>query len=412
MYYGLLGEHLSHSYSPLIHSMLGDYEYRLIEKSPDELWEFIKNGDFAALNVTIPYKKAVIPYLSALSERAERIGSVNVIVRREDGSLYGDNSDYFGFLSLVRKAKISVAGKKVLVLGSGGASATVKAVLSDLSAREITVVSRTGEDNYENIEKHADCDVIVNTTPVGMFPNCPESIVDLRKFPRLSGVLDLIYNPCKTALVLQAEELGIPALGGLHMLAAQGVKAYEMFFGCSAPEGAVDKAEKALNGKMKNIALIGMPGCGKTSVGKRLAKLTKREFVDIDKEIVARAKKTIPKIFEEDGEEAFRALETEVLRDICKKSSLVISTGGGVVTRKENRPLLLQNSFVVYIGRPLSALSKKGRPLSAKKSPEELWQERGARYKEWSTLKVCNTGITPTAIAIAKGLHLETKKRK
>lgn len=412
MYYGLLGEQLSHSYSPLIHSMLGDYEYRLIEKSPHELEDFLKNGDFRAINVTIPYKKAVIPYLCALSERAERIGSVNVIVRREDGSLFGDNSDYFGFLSQVKRSGITVAGKKALVLGSGGASAMVRAVLSDLSCSEIVVISRRGENNYENLEKHRDADIIVNTTPVGMFPDCPRRIVDLKIFPNLSGVLDLIYNPFKTELVLQAEELGIPALGGLVMLVAQGVKAYEMFFGKEAPSGAVDKIEKALSGRMKNIALIGMPGCGKSAVGKRLAKLLDREFVDIDKEIVRAAGKTIPEIFAREGEEAFRALETKVLSEFSKKSALVISTGGGVVTKEENRTLLLQNSNVVYIGRPLGSLSKKGRPLSASKSPEQLWEERGEAYKKWSSLKMYNSDICATARAIAKNLHLETKKRK
>lgn len=410
MKYGLLGEHLSHSYSPLIHSMLGDYEYCLFEKSPEEVEDFLKHGDFHAINVTIPYKKAVLPYLSALTERAEKVGSVNVIVRRPDGTLLGDNTDYYGFAALVRKARIHIRGKKAIILGSGGASLAVKAVLSDMGAESITVISRSGEDNYENISRHENCDIIVNTTPVGMYPNNGESPVDLSVFKKLSGVIDLIYNPYKTALVLDAQRRGIPAIGGLYMLVAQAVGAYEAFFSCRSDHTLTDKIEKKVAAMMKNVVFIGMPGCGKTTTARRLASLTGREFIDIDAEIVKKYKKTIPEIFEEDGEDAFRRMETEVTAEFCKRSGCIISCGGGVVTREENRDLIRQNSTVVFLFRNINTLATRGRPLSETNKAEKLWETRSPMYKEWSDLKLMNTGINSTAISIAKTLHLDHRK--
>ncbi|MBR6676794.1 MAG: shikimate kinase [Clostridia bacterium] len=412
MKYGLLGEHLPHSYSPLIHSMLGDYEYSLIEKAPHQVEDFIKNGDFKGINVTIPYKKTVIPYLDCLSTRAQRIGSVNVVVRRDDGTLFGDNSDYGGFLSLVKASGIRIAGKKVLVLGSGGASLTVQAVLSDLNAGSVIVISRSGEDNYENISKHSDADVIVNTTPVGMYPNCGESPVSLSAFTKLSGVLDLIYNPQKTALILEAERRKVKAMGGLHMLVAQAVLASGMFFNKRMDERLISTVEKKVAAMMKNVTLIGMPGCGKSTIGKRLAALTGRRFVDIDAEIVKHAGKTIPEIFASEGEDEFRRLETLVTEKFTKESGCIISCGGGIVTREENRDLLRQNSTVVFISRNIEMLATKGRPLSATSSAEDLWKQRGPMYKAWSDVKILNLGINPTAVAIAKTLHLNLKKRE
>lgn len=412
MKYGLLGEHLPHSYSPLIHSMLGDYEYSLIEKAPEEVADFLKNGDFKGINVTIPYKKAVIPYLDSLSPRAMSIGSVNVIVRRDDGTLHGDNSDYGGFASLVKESRIGVKDKKVIVLGSGGASLTVQAVLSDMGAKSITVISRKGEDNYENISKHSDADVLVNTTPVGMYPDCEKKPVDLSAFTRLSGVIDLIYNPVKTALILEAERHGIKAAGGLHMLVAQAVIANGMFFEKSIDERLIGTIEKKVSAAVKNVVLIGMPGCGKTTVGKRLAALTGRRFIDIDSEIVKASGKAISEIFEEEGEDAFRRLETEITAKFAKESGCVISCGGGIVTRPENRDILKQNSTVVFISRSLNTLATRGRPLSATTSPEALWEARSPMYKAWSDLKLLNNGVSSTAIAIAKALHLNLKKRE
>ncbi|MBQ4066601.1 MAG: shikimate kinase [Clostridia bacterium] len=411
MKYGLLGEHLSHSYSPLIHSMLGDYQYGLIEKAPHEVEDYIKNGDFKAINVTIPYKKTVMPFLDEISDRAKKIGSVNVVVRRDDGTLFGDNSDYGGFASLVKKARISIKGKKVLVLGDGGASVTVQAVLRDMGAASVTVISLYTEDNYENIDRHADADVIVNATPVGMYPKNGERLVDLSIFPHLSGVLDVIYNPYKTALILDAEERGIPSAGGLRMLVAQAVVANEMFFSEKQDKSVIDAIEKKVAAMMKNVTLIGMPGCGKSTIGKRLAALTGRELVDIDAEIVKVAGKTIPEIFAEDGEEAFRRLETQVTAEVCKRSGCIISCGGGVVTRPENRRLIRQNSTVVFIARELDTLATKGRPLSETTSALSLWEARRPMYNSWSDIKMLNCGINQTALAIIRALHLNTKKR-
>ena len=286
----------------------------------------------------------------------------------------------------------------------------MQAVLADMGAGSITVISRSGRDNYENISKHSDADVIVNTTPVGMYPNCGESPVQLSVFPRLSGVLDLIYNPQKTALILEAERRSVKALGGLHMLVAQAVIAYGMFFDKKTDKRLIGTVDKRICAMMKNVALIGMPGCGKSTIGKRLAYLTGRQFVDIDAEIVKSAGKTIPEIFASEGEEAFRKLETAVTARLAKESGLIISCGGGIVTREENRDLLNQNSTVVFIARDLGSLATKGRPLSATTPPEALWKARSPMYKSWSDVKILNMGVNSTAIAIAKTLHLNIKK--
>ena len=413
MSYGLLGEKLTHSYSPRLHAIFADYEYRLYQVAPENLEDFIKNGDWQGLNVTIPYKKTVLPYLADMSDRARKIGSVNVILKQADGTLYGDNTDYGGFAALVRRSGIAVRGKKVLVLGSGGASLTVCRVLEDMAAGEIRVISRSGEDNYGNLPLcHADADVIVNTTPVGMYPNAGASPVDLRIFPHLSGVIDIIYNPAKTALMLQAQRLGIPFAGGLYMLCEQAREAAEMFLGKKIPQRMTDKAFATLNSEMRNIVLIGMPGCGKTVIGKRIAALCGREFFDIDKEIEKKAGKSIPDIFASDGEEAFRLLETECCAEICSGTARVIATGGGVVTRERNRDILRQNSVVVYISRDLSRLATGGRPLSQAHSAGELYSERAPMYKEWSDIKIVNSGISPTAFQLLNILGIKPNRSK
>ena len=267
---GLLGQKLGHSYSPAIHGMLADYDYQLFEREPEQLEDFLKNGDWDGINVTIPYKKAVLPYCAELSETARRIGSVNTIVRRPDGSLYGDNTDAYGFESLVRKSGIDVRGKKALVLGSGGASVTVVAVLKMLGAESVTVISRGGEDNYDNLAKHADARIIANTTPVGMYPNNGQAAVDLAQFPQCEGVLDVVYNPARTALLLHAEKLGIPCAGGLYMLVAQAKRSSELFTGSSIPDSEIGRIEKLLSGQMKNIVLVGMPSSGKSTLAAAL----------------------------------------------------------------------------------------------------------------------------------------------
>ncbi|MCI8610800.1 MAG: shikimate kinase [Clostridiales bacterium] len=422
MTFGLLGEHLSHSYSPLIHSMLGKYTYKLFPTPREELAVFLTEGDFNGLNVTIPYKKAVIPYLTELSPRARKLGSVNTILRRADGSLYGDNTDYGGFRYMLRGRESLIRGKKVLVLGSGGASVTVVQVLRDIGAGEVVVISRSGADNYDDLDRHADAAFLVNTTPVGMYPDNGAAAVDLTCLPGLHGVADIIYNPEKTALMLQAQSLGIPAVGGLSMLVAQAKFSADIFLGKKQKDAVIEKVRQKISGQMKNIVLIGMPGCGKSIIGKRLAAILGREWIDIDTEIVKAAGKTIPEIFQQDGEDAFRTLETQCVAQAGKKSGCVISTGGGVVTRPENKDLLRQNGTIVYIWREMTetyreqlGLGKKGaqnRPLLAQHSPKELEQQRRPLYLAWSDVKILNIGIQETAWQLISFLHLSPAGKK
>ena len=321
---GLLGRKLGHSFSPMIHAFLGEYSYDIFEREPEELENFLKNGDWTGINVTIPYKKDVIPFLDELSPIAAKLGAVNCIVRR-NGQLIGHNTDYFGFQEMVRSAGLDLAGKKVLVLGTGGASKPVVAVLEDQGANVISV-SRSGETNYENIGLHSDAAVIVNATPVGMYPQTGLSPVDISQFPRLEGVLDIIYNPARTQLLLDAEKRGLVTVNGLLMLVAQAKEASEWMQEKALDDALISTIHQALRRQTENIVLIGMPGCGKSTVGKALADRLGKTFVDADEELVKMAGKTIPEIFAEDGEEVFREWETKVLSGLGRKSGLVLAT--------------------------------------------------------------------------------------
>ena len=398
---GLLGEKLGHSYSPQIHSMLADYEYKLFEKSPEELEDFLKSGEFDGLNVTIPYKKSVMPYCAELSPTAAQIGSVNTIVRRSDGSLYGDNTDAFGFENLIVHNGIEVKDKKALVLGTGGASVTAQAVLKNLGASEVVVISRKGEDNYENIAKHADAEIIANTTPVGMYPNNGKAAVDLTQFPKLSGVLDVVYNPARTALLLQAEKLGIPCAGGLYMLVSQAKRSCELFTGKSIPDSEIDRIERVLSHQMQNIVIIGMPGSGKTAVSTMLAERLGRKIFDTDTIVSEKAGVTIPEIFAAQGEAGFRKLETEATAEVGKLSGNIISTGGGVVTVADNYELLHQNGVIVWIERDTNKLARDGRPISLSSDLNELYAARLPLYERFADIKADNNGdINDTVNAI------------
>ncbi len=396
--YGLLGEKLGHSFSPKIHALLGDTPYDLYEKRPQELEDFLLHGDFAGMNVTIPYKKTVMPYCAALTDVARRIGSVNTLVRRADGSLLGDNTDYYGFACLLQRAGIDPKGKKALVLGSGGASLTVQMVLRDREAGQVVVISRSGQDNYDNLHRHADAELIVNTTPVGMYPKNGESPVDLQLFPRCTAVVDVIYNPARTALLLQAEELGIPCAGGLTMLVAQAVRSAERFLGRDFSDHTLDRVLHTLEKETENIVLIGMPGCGKSSLGRALAEKMGKIFVDADQEIIRQAGKSIPDIFAREGENGFRKRETEVLRRLGSQSGLVIATGGGCVTRAENKPLLRQNGKLIWVRRPVSVLPTQGRPLSQRGDLEAMARERMPLYAELADHIIDNTGTPEAAL--------------
>lgn len=398
---GLLGEKLGHSYSPQIHSMLADYEYKLFEKSPEELEDFLKSGEFDGLNVTIPYKKSVMPYCAELSPTAAQIGSVNTIVRRSDGSLYGDNTDAFGFENLIVHNGIEVKSKKALVLGTGGASVTAQAVLKNLGASEVVVISRKGEDNYENIAKHADAEIIANTTPVGMYPNNGKAAVDLTQFPKLSGVLDVVYNPARTALLLQAEKLCIPCAGGLYMLVSQAKRSCELFTGKSIPDSEIDRIERVLSHQMQNIVIIGMPGSGKTAVSTMLAERLGRKIFDTDTIVSEKAGMTIPEIFAAQGEAGFRKLETEATAEVGKLSGNIISTGGGVVTVADNYELLHQNGVIVWIERDTNKLARDGRPISLSSDLNELYAARLPLYERFADIKADNNGdINDTVNAI------------
>ena len=385
MEFGLIGRKLPHSLSPLIHSKTGALPYVLTELEPHELEGFFAKRDFKGINVTIPYKKEAFAYCDEVSPLAERIGCVNTVIKRHDGTLYGDNTDYYGLKHLFVSANIDPMGKKALILGSGGSSLTARCVLEDLGAEKIITVSRTGENNYENLHLHSDAAVIVNTTPVGMFPDKTElSPVDISLFPHLQGVVDLIFNPLNTRLVLSARERGISAVGGIGMLVVQGFKAAEHFLGRQYCECDIINAERDVISTVRNTVLIGMPGSGKTTIGKALAKMTDREFFDTDEQIVQKCGMSIPEFFELYGEKAFRDLETEVLCSLANKKGAVIAVGGGAVLRRQNRTYIKQNGIAVFIKRDISSLATDGRPLS--KNLEEMYKVRLPIYKAMSDI--------------------------
>ena len=383
---GLLGRKLSHSYSPAIHGLLGDYAYDLFEKEPAEVEDFIRNGPWDGLNVTIPYKKDAAALCDELSPLAKELGSVNTLVRR-DGKIYGDNTDAFGFAQMLH---MDCRGRKALVLGSGGASVTAQAVLKQAGA-EVVVISRSGENNYENLSRHADAELLVNTTPVGMYPGNGESPVDLNGLPNLKLVLDVIYNPARTRLILDAEAKGIPCRSGLLMLVAQAARACELWTKRGISAEKMENVRKTIGFSMENMVLIGMPGSGKSTVGKFLAAETGRKFVDSDEELVKRIG-DIPTFFAQKGEEAFRREETAVLAELGKQSGLVIATGGGVVTRKENYPHLHQNGKIFWLLRDLEKLPADGRPLSQKEGVQALYEKRKSLYEAFADAIVDNNG--------------------
>ena len=388
---GLLGRKLGHSYSPQIHSQLGSYDYRLFEKEPEELEDFLKNGDFTGLNVTIPYKKDVIPFLDELSPRAKTLGAVNTIVRR-NGKLIGHNTDYFGFETMLLSTGVSLQGKKALVCGSGGASSTACAVLKAHGAN-VVVLSRTGNDNYQNLNRHSDAALIVNATPVGMYPNVEASpIEDLAAFPMLEGVLDLVYNPARTSILLKAEELGIPCVNGLRMLVAQAKESAEWFTGEPIDDCCIEMIYSRLRRQMENIILIGMPGCGKTTVGASLANILSRPLKDADAELEQAVGRKITEILPTDGEASFRSLESETLLDLGKQSGLVIATGGGCVTIPNNYEKLHRNGTIVWLKRDLDLLPTDGRPLSQTGHLQEMYQKRAPLYARFADFSVENSG--------------------
>jgi shikimate dehydrogenase len=409
--YGLLGRKLGHSWSVPIHRALGCESYRLIELEPGDLAAFLGREDIGGLNVTIPYKRDVMPFCDEIDGAAQSIGSVNTLVRRADGKLCAWNTDAPGFCFLASRTGIDFAGARVAVLGSGGASLTARAMAAALGAREVTVISRSGADNYENLSRRADTEIVVNTTPVGMYPDTGRAAVDLRVFPRCRGVLDLIYNPRRTALVLQAEELGIPCSDGLPMLVAQAAAAEERFFSRPIPKGEVERILADLRRQMTNVVLIGMPGSGKTTVGRLLSALSGREAVDLDEEIVRRTGRSIPDLFAAEGEAAFRALEREEAARWGRESGKILITGGGVVKDPRNRAALRQNGRIYELRRDLKRLSTAGRPLSQGADLQALYAQRAPLYAAFRDASADNNGpAEDTAAAIWRDFcaHLDS----
>ena len=388
---GLLGRKLGHSYSPQIHAMLGDYGYRLFEVEPEDLESFLRRGSFHGLNVTVPYKKAVIPFLDEMSPTARKLGAVNTIVRRTDGSLVGHNTDYAGFRSMAQRSGLIFPGKKALVLGSGGASNTVFSVLEELDAHPVCI-SRSGEDNYGNLSRHADASVIVNATPVGMYPSVEETPLSLDGFPMLEGVLDVIYNPARTRLLLEAQSRGLITENGLWMLVAQAKESAEWFTGSKIPDESIGRIYSALRSQMENIILIGMPGSGKTTVGQALAKRLGKRFLDADAVLEETFGRRIAEIIRTDGEAVFRGMETKILTDLGKQSGLVISTGGGCVTREENYPLLHRNGTIFRLIRDTDKLPTQGRPLSQAEPLSEMRKRREPMYCRFADYIADNNG--------------------
>ena len=395
--YGLIGRTLSHSWSAPIHKALGCREYRLIELEPEKLESFLKNEDIGGLNVTIPYKRDVMHLCAELADSARRVGSVNTIVPSHQG-LCGHNTDLYGLQYALHRAGISLSGRKVLILGSGGASLAAKAAAEIEGARDIIVISRSGPDNYQNISRHRDADVLINTTPVGMSPNNGVLLVDPKDFPHCAGVADMIYNPLRTAFLMRAEALALPCTGGLPMLVAQAAAAEELFTG---EKGACDKIEailRDLRQGMENIVLIGMPGCGKTTIGKELAELTGRPLIDIDGEIVKATGCSIEDIFARGGETEFRKLEWEQTALAGQKSGHIIVTGGGVVKTPGNYPALHQNGRIYHIERDTALLEREGRPLSLAGNLETMYRERRPLYERFRDVAIQNNK-TPRGVA-------------
>ena len=384
---GLLGEKLGHSFSALIHPKLGDYSYKLMEVAKEDLAEFLEKKDFAGLNVTIPYKKQVMQYLDYIDPMAKKIGAVNTI-KRADGSLAGYNTDYAGFKYLLKRNGINIEQKKVLVLGSGGASAMIICVLEELGAKEIVVISRQGENNYHNLFKHYDAQVIINATPVGMYPQNYNSPVDISLFPKCESVVDIIYNPLRTKLIVEAMNLGLKTAGGLEMLVIQAAVSAEIWCEETIEETEMENIIAWLTQKMQNIVLIGMPGSGKTTIAKMLAQELKREMFDMDEVFSEHFNKTPEEVINTEGEEVFRQMEQEIAQMLGQKSGVIIATGGGTVTRKENYFPLKQNGVIFYLKRDISKLPKDGRPLSQKNDLNELYQRRKTNYEYFADFTI------------------------
>ncbi|MBQ9058650.1 MAG: shikimate kinase [Atopobiaceae bacterium] len=403
--FGLIGRKLGHSWSPIIHAQLGTHPYHLIELEPNDVESFLRQGSWQGLNVTIPYKRVAVECATVVSERVKRLGAANTLTKDSSGTIYADNTDVIGFSYMLERfskrhfgasAAEVFAASKLVVLGSGGGSTAVVAALEEIPNSSVVVISRSGDNNYDNLcERHADASLIVNTTPVGMYPACPQSPLSdeqLDCFTQLKAVIDIVYNPLHTGLVQAAEARSIPAETGLVMLVAQAHAASERFQDTTLDTALIEQIESNLLNRMTNIVLIGMPGIGKTGTGRRLAHLLGRPFVDMDDAITIEYGRSPSQIITEDGVEAFRALETKVTADYASRQGLIISCGGGVVTRAENYAPLHQNGIIIMLDRPIEQLTTTGRPLSQQLGVQKLAEERMPLYHAWADHILSCTG--------------------
>ncbi len=418
MKYGLIGEHLGHSFSKQIQTRIAeienvkDYDYQLVELDKEEFKEFMEKKDFKGINVTIPYKKDVIPYLDEMDESAKAIGAVNTIIN-VDGKLKGYNTDFGGFLYMVKAHNVHMEGKKVLIIGNGGACAAVKAVCKHENAKDIVIVSRSanrGAISYDEMyTSHLDADIVVNTSPVGMFPNIVNAPIDVSWFHKLECVLDVVYNPILTRLCFEAQEADIKRVIGLEMLIAQAKYTFEIFENMSFDDSIIDEIKKEMLKDRCNIVLIGMPSAGKTTIGKMLEEKLGKEFFDLDDMIIAKAGKSIPEIFQESGEAGFRAIETEVAIEASKMNNKIIATGGGVVKHKVNMDFLRLNGITIFIDRDIDKLisSDPNRPLSnSKQALQQMYKERYPLYQKYATyVAVNNANIDETVDDIVNAYH-------
>ncbi len=400
MKYGLIGEKLGHSFSKIIHESIADYTYELKEIAKDDLDAFMRTREFSGINVTIPYKTDVIPYLDYIDPAAEKIGAVNAVVNR-GGKLYGYNTDFGGMKALIENAEFELRGKKVLILGSGGTSKTANAVAESLGAREIITVSRSGEINYENVAYlHKDCNYIINTTPCGMYPNNDSFAVEPSLFPGLQGIVDVVYNPLETALVRKGKEKGVKGVTGLYMLVAQAVLACEIFTGDKLDVKKVtDGVFSKILSEKQNIVLIGMPGSGKSTIGKALSEKLDKDFIDTD-DVITEKYGVISEIFAEKGESYFRDIESEAVKEASKRSGMIIATGGGAILRKENVDALKQNGVVFFLNRPLEdIIPTDDRPLSSNIADlKKRFDERYNKYESAGDFEIHVDGITENAV--------------
>lgn len=395
----LIGHPLGHSFSPRLHALLGNPDYALMDLEAEEVEPFLRKGDFAGLNVTIPYKQMVMPFLDEITPRAGLAGAVNTVLRRPDGSLIGDNTDIPGFLALADRAGIGLAEKHAVILGSGGTMHTARTALRERGAASVTVVSRSGERNYGNLQALTDTQVLINATPVGMYPKDEGMPCDPAVFPRLEGVIDVVYRPLRTRLIQRAQALGLKTAPGLYMLVSQGRYAAEQFLGRPIPQDTAEKAYRTLLSEKLSIVLCGMPGSGKSAVGKAVAALSGRPFLDTDQMLEARAGMPCGEYITQKGEAAFRDAESDCVREAMRTPGAVVATGGGAVLREENRSVLRGNGMVFLLRRDLDALPMDGRPLSrSREALKAMAQSRESAYRAAADMEIWNNS-TPEAAA-------------